>query len=393
MKKALPLSILVLLLAGCFKQSIRPGRSELELVYLTDLSKFEGDMAGLKALGESEPAPLLVVDDPRLSTLESLAWWEGEREISLLQALGCDLFFPPAEWLFLGPERLYDLSSRVDFFIVALDVVDEENNYPLSRYMIRRQSPYRVAFSAAASRYEDDRVLKGISRLPMDSIFPITASLLGLQTDFFIFFDAGDSLPASAGNVHVVPRGGDNRVMDFRFISRVDFKLKEHRFTFDLSGNAGNDPLTLWQAHADSLDARVLGMCEESLTIDSLGILANKALKRLGEEKFSFDGIGVLIPEGFIAGEIPAGRITFGMMRKILTPEIFFLVSIEDIPEALTHKNAAFSPEGEIQAALLPASLCLADDRFQGKSLKLTGITSARIAKHMFARDVEVEDK
>ncbi|MEA3312626.1 MAG: hypothetical protein U9Q76_10455, partial [candidate division WOR-3 bacterium] len=151
MKKALPLSILVLLLAGCFKQSVRPGRSELELVYLTDLSKFEGDMAGLKTLGESEPASLLVVDDPRLSTLESLAWWEGEREISLLQALGCDLFFPPAEWLFLGPERLHDLSSSAEFFIVALDVVDEENNYPLSRYMIRRQSPYRLAFSAAAS--------------------------------------------------------------------------------------------------------------------------------------------------------------------------------------------------------------------------------------------------
>jgi len=375
------------LLAGCFKQSVRPGRSELELVYLTDLSKFDGDMAGLKALGELEPATLLVVDDPCLSTLESLAWWEGEREISLLQALGCDLFFPPAEWCFLGPERLYDLSSRAEFFIVALDVVDEENNYPLSRYMIRQQSPYRLAFSAAAGRYKDDRIFEGISRLPMDSIFPITASLLGLQTDFFIFFDAEDSLPELPGRVHVVPRGGENRVMDFRFISRVDFKLKEHRFTFDLSGNAGNAPLTLWQAHADSLDDRVLGTCEESLSIESLEILANKALKRLAEDSFPADGIGVLIPEGFITGEIPAGRITFGQMRNVMAPEIFFLVSVDDLPDGISSYSGTFLARGEIQAALLPSSLCLADDRFQGKSLKLTGITSAQVTRQMFTHN------
>lgn len=379
MKKALLLSILALLFTGCFKQSVRPGRSELELVYLTDLSKFEGDMAGLKALGESEPAPLLVVDDPRLSTLDDLAWWEGEREIFLLQALDCDLFFPPAEWILLGPERLYDLSSRVDFFIVALDVVDEENNYPLSRYMIRQRSPYRLAFSAAAGRYEDDRMFEGISRLPMDSIFPVTASLLGLQTDFFIFFDAGDSLPASAGNVHVVSRGGDNRVMDFRFVSRVDFKLKERGLSLESKASGENDPLTLWQAHADSLDAEVLGRCKTTLASDSLKELAAQAMGKVLPQ-----GTMIYLGEDFVKDSIPAGEITFGMMRKIMAPEIFFLVSIKDLPDDIASRSRDFSAEGEIQAALLPASLCLADDRFQGKSFKLTGITSAQVTRQMF---------
>lgn len=390
MKKALPLSIFVLLLAGCFKQSIRPGRSELELVYLTDLSKFEGDMSGLKALGESEPASLLVVDDPCLSTIESLAWWEGEREISLLEALGCDLFFPPAEWCFLGPERLYDLSSRVEFFIVALDVVDEENNYPLSRYMIHQQSPYRVAVSAGLAPSDYAQTFTGLRRLPPDSILPITASFLRMQSDFFLFFDGYDSLPEG---IYAIPRGGKTRWMKFRFVSRVEFKLKEWGVDFESMGSGEEAPLALWQAHADSLDARVLGTCEESLTIESLEILANKALKRLAEDRFSVDDIGILIPEGFITGEIPAGRITFGMMRKILAPEIFFLVSMKDLPDDIASRSRNFSLEGEIQAALLPSSLCLADDRFQGKSLKITGITSARIARQMFARDVEVEDK
>ncbi|TKJ37632.1 hypothetical protein CEE36_11045 [candidate division TA06 bacterium B3_TA06] len=396
MKKALPLLIIGLVFTGCFnlRRSIRPGRSGLELIYLTDLPESAQGWTDLQAtLKESKQDPLLVVDDPRFSTLDDLAWWEGEREISLLRALGCDLFLPPAEWMLLGPERLADLSTRVEFFIVALDVVDEKDNYLLSRYMIRQRSPYRLAFSAAASRDTGERVFEGIDRLPLDSILPITASFLGLQTDFFIFFDDADSLPEVSGRVHVVPREGENRVMDFRFISRVEFKLKEHRFTFDLSGNAGNDPLALWQAHADSLDARVLGTCKESLSIESLEILANKSLKRLAEDRFSVDGIGILIPEGFIAGEIPAGRITFGKMREVMAPEIFFLVSIKDLPDNIASRSRDFSAEGEIQRALLPSSLCLADDRFQGKSLKLTGITSARIAKQMFASDVEVEDK
>jgi len=383
MKKALPLLIIGLVFTGCFnlRRSIRPGRSGLELIYLTDLPESAQGWTDLQAtLKESKQDPLLIVDDPRFSTIDDLAWWEGEREIFMLEAMGCDLFLPPAEWMLLGPERLADLSTRVEFFIVALDVVDEENNYPLSRYMIRQRSPYRLAFSAAASRNTGERVFEGIDRLPLDSILPITASFLGLQTDFFIFFDDADSLPEVPGRVHVVPRGGENRVMDFRFVSRVEFKLKERGFTFDLSGNAGNDPLTLWQAYADSLDAEVLGRCKTTLTSDSLKELVVEAMGKVLSQ-----GTMIYLGEDFVKDSIPAGEITFGMMREILAPEIFFLVSVEDLPEALTPKNAAFSLEGEIQAALLPASLCLADDRFQGKSLKLTGITSARIARQMFA--------
>ena len=383
MKKALPLLIIGLVFTGCFnlRRSIRPGRSGLELIYLTDLPESAQGWTDLQAtLKESKQDPLLIVDDPRFSTIDDLAWWEGEREIFMLEAMGCDLFLPPAEWMLLGPERLADLSTRVEFFIVALDVVDEENNYLLSRYMIRQRSPYRLAFSAAASRNTGERVFEGIDRLPLDSILPITASFLGLQTDFFIFFDDADSLPEVPGRVHVVPRGGENRVMDFRFVSRVEFKLKERGFTFDLSGNAGNDPLTLWQAYADSLDAEVLGRCKTTLTSDSLKELVVEAMGKVLSQ-----GTMIYLGEDFVKDSIPAGEITFGMMREILAPEIFFLVSVEDLPEALTPKNAAFSLEGEIQAALLPASLCLADDRFQGKSLKLTGITSARIARQMFA--------
>jgi len=377
MKKALPLSILVLLLAGCFKQSVRPGRSELELVYLTDLSKFEGDMAGLRALGESEPIPLLVVDDPRLSTLESLAWWEGEREISLLQALGCDLFFPPAEWCFLGPERLYDLSSRAEFFMVALDVVDEENNYLLSRYMIRRQSPYRVAVSAGLAPSDYAQTFTGLRRLPPDSILPITGSFLRMQSDFFLFFDGHDSLPEG---IYAIPRGGKTRWMKFRFVSRVEFKLKEWEFNFESMGSGGEAPLTLWQVHADSLDAEVLGRCKTTLTSDSLKELAAQAMGKVLSQ-----GTMIYLGEDFVNDSIPVGEITFGMMRKILAPEIFFLVSMKDLPDDIASRSRNFSAEGEIQAALLPSSLCLADDRFQGKSLKLTGITSARIARQMFA--------
>jgi hypothetical protein len=380
MRQAIPLLILGVVFTGCFnlRRSVRPGRTGLEIIYFTDLSKFEGDMAGLKALGESEPAPLLVVDDPGFSTLEDLAWWEGEREIFMLQAMGCDLFFPPPEWILLGPKRLYDLSCGVGFFIVALDLVDAKNDYFLSRYMIRQRSPYRLAFSAAAGKSKHDRIFKGISKLPMDSIFPITASLLGLQTDFFFFFDAVDSLPEVSGRVHVFPRGGENRVMDFRFISRVEFKLKQSPFRFEPSADKGD-----WQARMDSLDAEVIGNSDTPLTSDSLKVLALDALKRLGEDKFPSEGIGVLIPEGFIKGQIPAGEITFGKMREVMAPEIFFLVSVDDLPEDFS--SGTFFAQPEIQAALLPASLCLEDEHFKGRSLGLTGITSAQTAKHMFA--------
>jgi len=385
MKKALPLLIIGLVFTGCFnlRRSIRPGRSGLELIYLTDLPESAQGWTDLQAtLKESKQDPLLIVDDPRFSTIDDLAWWEGEREIFMLEKMGCDLFFPPAEWMLLGPERLADLSTRVEFFIVALDVVDEENNYLLSRYMIRQRSPYRLAFSAAASRDTGERVFEGIDRLPLDSILPITASFLGLQTDFFIFFDAGDSLPEVPGRVHVVPRGGENRVMDFRFVSRVEFKLKERGFTFDLSGNAGNDPLTLWQAYADSLDAEVLGRCKTTLTSDSLKELAAQAMGKVLSQ-----GTMIYLGEDFVKDSIPAGKITFGMMRKILAPEIFFLVSIKDLPDDIASRSRDFSAEGEIQRALLPSSLCLEDEYFQDKSLRLTGITSAQVARQMFARN------
>jgi len=282
--------------------------------------------------------------------------------------------------MLLGPERLADLSTRVEFFIVALDMVDEENDYLLSRYMIRQRSPYRLAFSAAASRNTGERVFEGIDRLPLDSILPITASFLGLQTDFFIFFDDEDSLPEVPGRVHVVPREGENRVMDFRFVSRVEFKLKEHRFTFDLSGNAGNDPLTLWQAYADSLDAEVLGRCKTTLTSDSLKELAVEAM---GEDLSQ--GTMIYLGEDFVKDSIPAGEITFGMMRKILAPEIFFIVTVDDFCKVRNVPRSTFPDTAE--DVIVPASLCLDEVYFQDKSLRLTGITSARIARQMFARN------
>lgn len=381
MKKTVPFLILGLVFTGCFslKRSVRPGRSGLELVYLTDLSKVAANPAELEAFLEEEK-PLLVVDDPKLSSIEDLAWWEGEREIFMLEEMGCDLFFPPPEWILLGPERLYDLSSRVEFFIVALDLVDTENDYILSRYMIRQHSPYRLAFSAAADKSAYDRIFNGISKLPIDSIFPITASLLGLQTDFFIFFGSEDSFPESSGNTYVFPRGGENRVMDFKFISRVEFKLRESPFRFQPAADKGT-----WQARMNSLDAEVLGVFDAPLTSDSLQALAIQALGRLAEEASSLEYVGVLMPEGFIKGEAPRGEITFGKMREIMEPEIFFLVSVEDLPEDFS--SGTFFAWGEIQAALLPASLCLEDEHFSTRPLGLTGITSAQVARNMFTHN------
>jgi hypothetical protein len=386
MKKAVPLLILVLVFAGCLntRQSVPPGRSGLELIYLTDLSKVAANPAELGALLEEEK-PLLVVDDPGLSSLDDLAWWEGEREMSMLQAMGCDLFFPPPEWILLGPERLYDLSSRAEFFAVALDLVDAQNNYPLSRYMIRQHSPYRLAFSAAAAESNYDRIFNGLSKLPIDSIFPVTASLLGLQTDFFIFFSDEDSFPKSSGSTYVFPRGGDNRVMDFRFISLVEFKLRETPFRFQPSADKGT-----WQARMDSLDAEVLGVSDTPLTSDSLQALALETLRHLAEEASSLEYVGVLIPEGFIKGEAPAGEITLGKMREIMEPEIFFLVSAVDLPERFS--SGTFFAWGEIEAALLPASLCLEDEHFKARPLGLTGITSAQVARNMFPHSTPIRN-
>ncbi len=379
--------IVGLLLVGCFslKRSVRPGRSELKLVYLTDVSQSGNIQADLKT-NFAESKLLLIVDDAEFSSFEDLAWWEGEREVFMLGVMGCDLFFPPSEWRFLGPERLYDLSSRVEFFMVALDLVDENDNYPLSRYMIRQHSPYRLAFSAAIAQSRSDFDFKGVNRLPMDSILPITASLLELQTDFFIFFDTEDSPAESYGKVHVVPRGGDNRILEFQFRSRVEFKLKEEALGLDFSTD-GNNLSKLWQAYADSLDAQVIGVCEEFLTSDSLRSLALKALVDIAEKRYAPDTIGIFLPDGFIAEGIPAGEVAFGQMREIMEPEVFFLVSVENLPAYLDGREANFFAKGEVQGALFPASLCLQDEYFKDKSLGITGITSAQIARNMFREE------
>lgn len=323
----------------------------------------------------------MVVDDNEWSLAADLAWWEGDKELFFLEQAGCDILFPPPSWLLLGPGQLRELSSRADFFIVALDVTDEEQGYPLSRYMIRRQSPYSVVFSAGTRHY--DRRLLGIKKLPLDSILPVTSSFVLMQADFFMFFADEEIDTVLSNRAHLLARGGDNRIMDFRFVSRVDFKLKEKAFDFEEVTGA-DEYLNMWKAYKDTLESEVVGSVSEPLSSDSLNLLATQAIKNLAGRQIGSDDITVITVDPLIKAGVDAGEITVGTMREIMEPEIFFLVDMSELEGVLINRAMPYEPTFEKEWAVVPSSLCLEDERFGEIPLTLTGITSARIARQMF---------
>lgn len=380
MRKALYPLLILAFLAGCFRPTVRPGRTGLEIIYLASVPKDSREFAGLKqVLAEVPDDALIVVDGKDFTDLADLAWWEARDQIFLLEQLGCDLYLPPSSWQLLGARELAQISSNVEFFSVAVNLVDSEGRYPLPRYMIRQQSPYRLSFSAAIGEYPDLK-LAGLELLPLDSILPVTASFLGLQTDFFIYFSK-DSIADLPPNTHLINRGDSDMLLDFRFTSRTQFKLKESSFQWEPSDTLS--PAYLWGQVADSLDAEILYESETYIPKDSLGTLALEAMKRLAPE-----GSGVIMTHDLFTDSLLQGKITFGRMRKIMKPEIYFAADSADVMKVI-EDNLTASIEAEV--ILLPLSLVSRIEGLGDVPLRPTGITSRDIAGHMF--NLEEEDE
>lgn len=376
------MTVFVAALSGCVRQSQGAPGGELTIIYLNRLPDAAADWASLaSSLKEFKGNPLVVVDDTAFSDAADLASWQGEREIFLLEALGCDLFFPPASWELLGPRRLAGLSSRADFFIAALNIADSSGNYLLPRYLIRQHSPYRVAFSAAMPTPYD---VGGLRSLPLDSILPVTASFLRMHSDYFFYFDADDSLPEG---VNLIPRRGRNARIDIRFVSGSEVKLRVREFEPQAAAK-GESQLDMWRSHADSLDSEVLGT-SDGLSADSLNSLALKALQRLIYERLGDPGAVMILVDELVSAGLPAGEITLGMMRKVMRPEMFFLADASDLEGLISSPESAYDAGAVKERAVVPFSLILENKKLKQVSLEPTGITYVHIAREIFTKESE----
>ncbi|MBN2380725.1 hypothetical protein JXM67_13080 [candidate division WOR-3 bacterium] len=373
-----PIVFLALLFSGC-SRAVKSGRGGLVIFYISNLPRDDAGWAELKSAIDEYEDPLVIVDDTDCFDYESMAFWDGQKEIYMLESLGCDLCFPPATWQLVGSRRLHDISNRAEFFLVGLDLADDSGQHVLSRYMIRQHSPYRLAFSAPARPFEEYE-LEGYSYLPLDSMLKVTSTFLALQSDFFFFFGSlEDSVTAG---VDILKRGGENKILNARFLSRFEYKLKEQGFN---PGQGDTSPLALWEAYEDTLDDVVLAEIDGPIDADSLNRLCEVAVAKLSYSIALPAGTVVFLPDSFITADIPAGEITFGIMRRITRPEIFVYVPSSNLEEdSGSDEIDVYSAEG-VTGAIVAFSTLSGSVR----AVRPTGITSARIIREMFRMEEE----
>ncbi|GEM_PF-4958356 len=392
-------SLLFIYTLGCSPRGqIKEKVSELNLIYISNLPDDEQGWSKLKIAVDAVENHLVLVDDTAFASVESMAWWEGEKELFLLKSLGCDLFFPPFRWLlFISPPKLAALASRADFFLVSVNAVDEKNNYFFSKYMIRQQSPYRIAFTASLPLDSNFANLGGIKMLPLDSIVPVTSQFVLMQSDFLFFVNHSNShiknMPAGAFEL---PAGGNNRLIEYKFVSRFNFKQEEKILeptSAYLSDSGIVSPLALWAVRRDSLDSRVLGNCDAEVVPDSLEKMILAALRKITKKNYASKDIGIFISDNFVRSGLPAGNVTFGELRKFIQPEIFVLMSLDDISNTIESLNGKFYADKKAQWGLFPLSIYLKENVLRGKKMTVTGITSAQIAKNLFPELKEEDEK
>lgn len=377
------LFVLALGFSGCTRQSQGSQGGELTVIYLADLPDDAKGWAGLASgLKDIKGNPLVVVDDTSFSRAADLGSWNGEKETFLLESIGCNLFFPPASWQLLGGKRLAELSSGAGFFVAALNLADSFGNYPLSRYLIRQHSPYRVAFSAAMNPGYN---IRGLRLLSLDSIIPVTATFLRMQSDYFFYFDAGDSLPEG---VQLIRRYDPNSRIDIRFVSSSEVKMRVRKFEYQ-SQAEGESPLAMWQAHADSLDSEVLFVSDRGLSRDSLNVMALEILRRLIEAKTGEADAIFLALDTLVYSGVPAGEVTLGMMRKVMRPETFFLADANDLGGLISSSESAQDAGAINKRAVVPLSSVIENEAVRKISLEPTGITSVLVAKEIFNKESE----
>lgn len=369
------LLIAAALVAGCASQSVKKGKSGLELLYVADVPEDDAGCSALYSTINGFENPLVVVDDPTFSTISDLAWWEGQRELFLLDSLGTGLFFLPSSWMLLGSDKLKELSSQADFFILAMNLSDDSLRYILPRYMIRRQGSYRLAFSAAVKSDKQTPAIKGENLLPVDSLLPVTASYLAMQSDFFFFFHE-DSLREIPAGMKSIARGHISRQLSFNFRSTSEYRLTQK--PLKISAASDISPCTLWESLADSLDSEVLVSSSAGITMDSLRYLAVNAFGA-GESTMIYLG------EGVIKDSLPAGDITFGKMRKVLAAEIFLAVSAQDFINAMGEDEEKVTDN--VKKVIIPSSMFIDNQAFSGVRVEPTGFTSAWLARMMFAKE------
>lgn len=377
MKRWLTLVSIFLFLAGCASQSVKKARSELDILYISELPRSDAEFSALYSSIKSFNKPLVIIDDSSFSTLADLAWWEGEKELFLCDTLGADIFLPPSTWLYLGAEKLKQLSAEADFFIVSLNLCDDSMRYPLPRYMIRTQSPYRLAFSAAAPAFPEGMGSAGLKSLDTDSLLPVTASFLALQSDYFFFFNT-DSLNKAASGIESISRGGRSRDLTLSIQSAREFRLKEKPIR--PAGQSTLNPYSLWSAKVDSMDSEIIGFSAQGIGRDSLRTLAENILKSASQE-----GAIVYLGDGFVRDSLPAGDITFGQMRRIFSPEIFLAVSSEDYIASAGENKKDLGLN--VKEVIVPSSLFVGNMAFKGVQARPTGLVSGWLAKQMFAKE------